>query len=156
LGCARRLSRVIHLRRVLALLEAHRGMRVPREERKLMFRRFKSRINTILNRCGFAPLFTLLLGCDGCQPVPAPPDANTQSAQSATQFSAQSSATSTTGAPVATCETACDNQRHLGCEIGQPTPEGASCVEVCGNLESGPIVSIRWDIECLTGAESCD
>lgn len=55
----------------------------------------------------------------------------------------------------ATCASACARQAQLGCELGRPTPEGHECVEVCANVESGPIVSVRWNLECLATAVEC-
>jgi hypothetical protein len=53
------------------------------------------------------------------------------------------------------CSTACENQRRLECELGEPTPRGASCEDVCENNQSSSIVSIRWDVEKLTKATVC-
>jgi hypothetical protein len=60
----------------------------------------------------------------------------------------------------ATCETACANAQKLwdkesgdeGCIVSQPTPRGASCVEVCKNtvLETG-----SYPLDCLVAATSC-
>ena len=54
-----------------------------------------------------------------------------------------------------TCSTACENQRELGCELGSPTAEGASCEEVCLNSEASPLVGMAWDVKTLTMAEDC-
>lgn len=52
-----------------------------------------------------------------------------------------------------TCETACDHLAQLGCTAAQPTPAGATCLEVCTNIEdSGVIV---YGVKCVTDAESC-
>lgn len=53
------------------------------------------------------------------------------------------------------CETACENQRKLGCELGEPTAEGASCEEVCQNSQQFPLPGMAWDVEKLTNEEGC-
>lgn len=53
----------------------------------------------------------------------------------------------------ATCAEVCDRLRELSC-IDGPTPEGARCEEVCGNImDSGFLV---WDLDCRARAVSCD
>jgi len=56
---------------------------------------------------------------------------------------------------VTTCETACENQRDLGCELGEPTPEGTTCEEVCQNSEQSGIPGLAWDVDALTQATTC-
>lgn len=53
------------------------------------------------------------------------------------------------------CETACENQRKLGCEPGKPTAEGAMCEEVCFNSQQFPFPGMGWDVEVLTSAKEC-
>lgn len=53
------------------------------------------------------------------------------------------------------CATACENQRHLGCELGQPTVEGSTCEEVCGVSSSAGVRGLEWDVEGLTQAKEC-
>lgn len=55
-----------------------------------------------------------------------------------------------------TCRTACDNQRVLECELGETTPEGSTCEDVCKNIEDQGIESIRWKLPCLTNATNCE
>ena len=126
----------------------------------MRLRRAKRWINRRLQLAGFAPLF--LSACSQCTPLPPPdiePIPEPVAVTSSETATVSATSTSTTGAPdvvPVSCETACANQRALSCEIGQPTPEGHDCVVVCQNLEDGPIASVRWDLECLTEAASCD
>jgi hypothetical protein len=48
-----------------------------------------------------------------------------------------------------TCTDACDNLRTLGCAEAAPTPDGASCEDVCLNADDLPVA-------CITRAETCD
>lgn len=54
----------------------------------------------------------------------------------------------------ATCDTACDRLRELGCEAAQPTPAGESCEAVCENVQASGIV--KFDLDCRSTAPSCD
>ena len=56
---------------------------------------------------------------------------------------------------LATCATACANQRAHGCELGRPTAEGSTCEEVCDNTENAGLDSLRWDLRCLTDRATC-
>lgn len=58
--------------------------------------------------------------------------------------------------PEASCDTACSNQRLMGCELGRPTPKGASCEEVCENSSKTGIPELTWDKKRLTSATECD
>lgn len=121
----------------------------------MRFRKAKRWLNRRLQLAGFAPLF--LSACSQCTPLPPPDIEPIPEPLPVTASSTETASTaSTTGSPVANCETACANQRALGCEIGQATPEGHDCVTVCQNLEDGPIASVRWDLACLSGASYCE
>lgn len=72
----------------------------------------------------------LLLGCGEIKPIPTPP------------------------AGPYSCETACERGADLGCAYAAPTPAGASCGEVCRNVQSSGF--LRWDLECRTLAPSCE
>jgi len=50
------------------------------------------------------------------------------------------------------CTSACDRERVLGCEEGEPTEQGASCEMVCENAASSPA---PLDVACLSRAMSC-
>lgn len=51
------------------------------------------------------------------------------------------------------CQKACTHQRAIGCELGTPTPGGATCEEVCeDNAKNG----FSWNTQCLAEAKSCD
>lgn len=57
-------------------------------------------------------------------------------------------------APTADCGAACANLQSLGCPAGDPTPDGATCEEVCVVVqeEPGPELPLR----CIIDADSCD
>ncbi len=81
--------------------------------------------------------FLVLASCPGCPPAPPPvtPDASDAAA-----------------AP-GTCAAVCQNGRRLGCPFAQPTPQGASCEEVCSNVQGTGIAT--WDLGCRSAASSC-
>ncbi len=54
----------------------------------------------------------------------------------------------------ATCASACDRFRELGCPEGEDTAGGGTCEEVCQNVQDSGI--IEWDLECRTGVDACD
>lgn len=54
---------------------------------------------------------------------------------------------------VPTCATACARAAELGCPHAKPTPKGATCVEVCKNVQSSGF--LRWDLRCRSIAASC-
>jgi hypothetical protein len=53
----------------------------------------------------------------------------------------------------ATCTEVCVRGDFLNCKWAQPTPGGASCVEVCENVQTSGIV--QWDLGCRAAARSC-
>ncbi len=55
---------------------------------------------------------------------------------------------------VADCEAACQRLAELGCEEAQPTPHGATCVEVCDNVESSGATTLVPG--CVAEADSCE
>src|SRR4029077_13283401 len=54
---------------------------------------------------------------------------------------------------VFTCLDACRRVQELGCPQGWPTNRGATCADVCENMQSSGIVV--WDLACMTQATSC-
>ncbi len=56
--------------------------------------------------------------------------------------------------PTGTCASACENMRRLGCELGKPTPNGASCESVCDRVqrENG---GAGFNVHCLARASAC-
>lgn len=53
----------------------------------------------------------------------------------------------------ATCQDVCRHYTELGCEAARPTAEGASCAEVCHNVQDSTVV--RWDLDCRARAVTC-
>jgi len=51
------------------------------------------------------------------------------------------------------CATACDRLREMRCRTGDNTPAGATCEDVCGNMEDSRIIA--FGVDCVTRAESC-
>jgi hypothetical protein len=81
--------------------------------------------------------FVVILGVGGCHIAPAPvtpvePDPE----QSAFD-----------------CASACARLRELGCPEAENTAGGATCEQVCDNVQSSGIVS--WDLACRSRAPSC-
>lgn len=56
--------------------------------------------------------------------------------------------------PTVTCVDVCARGVELGCAFALPTEGGASCVEVCENVQSSGI--IEWDLACRSAASSCE
>lgn len=81
-------------------------------------------------------MFMLLFGLQGCPP-PHVPDPKPE----------------LDGAAPATCEAVCAHWADLSCEEAKPTPAGASCVDVCDNLQQG---NLKEDLECQVAVTSCD
>ena len=57
------------------------------------------------------------------------------------------------GGTATTCDAVCAHWSDLGCEEAKPTPDGASCVEVCENLQEG---NLKDDLECQAAVTSCE
>lgn len=55
----------------------------------------------------------------------------------------------------ASCATACENQRFLECEVGDPTPEGSTCEEVCEGSFNAGVPGLEWNVDALTRARDC-
>jgi hypothetical protein len=79
----------------------------------------------------------LLLALGGC-PLPPPPEPPPQP-EPGTE---------------ATCATVCEHWRELGCSEGDSTPGGATCEQVCQNVQDSNIV--EFDLECKASVKSCD
>lgn len=52
------------------------------------------------------------------------------------------------------CERACARGAELGCVFAEPTPEGATCVDVCRDTEATGWTSMHP--ECVAVASSCE
>ena len=53
-----------------------------------------------------------------------------------------------------TCAHACDRLRVLGCREAEPTPRGATCEDVCENIQSSGF--IEWDLACRAAIQGCE
>lgn len=51
------------------------------------------------------------------------------------------------------CAAACDRMELLGCDEAEPTPGGASCVQVCRNVENSPVT---LNPACVVGIQTCE
>jgi hypothetical protein len=54
----------------------------------------------------------------------------------------------------ASCADACAHLEELGCEEAEPTPEGATCEEVCEAVESSGTVTLNP--ACVLQIETCE
>lgn len=54
----------------------------------------------------------------------------------------------------ATCAGMCARMAALDCPAAQDTPNGATCVQVCENVQATGIA--RWDLECRVAAPTCE
>lgn len=52
-----------------------------------------------------------------------------------------------------TCAEVCEQMTKLSCEAAKPTAEGASCLDVCRNIQDSGVVS--WNLNCMVAAQSC-
>lgn len=58
-----------------------------------------------------------------------------------------------TPTPLDGCESYCAHMTDLGCEIAKPTPDGATCLDICKTVQASTVVT--WDLACRVRAESC-
>lgn len=54
----------------------------------------------------------------------------------------------------ATCADVCQRMSQLGCPGAQATAEGATCLDVCRNVQESEIGT--WDLDCRARASSCE
>ena len=92
---------------------------------------------------------SMLAAC-GRLPEPEPPDPTVEPAPEPVP---EPTPDPTTGA---SCQTACANQRKLGCEISTPTTEGTTCEEVCEGSFNAGIKDLEWKVDELTSSEKCE
>lgn len=52
------------------------------------------------------------------------------------------------------CTAACAHLAELGCEEARPTPAGATCVQVCDNVEQSGATTL--DVACVERAPTCE
>lgn len=50
------------------------------------------------------------------------------------------------------CPDACSHMRQLDCELGRPTPRGATCEDVCEGVQRN---GVDFNTGCLSAAPSC-
>ncbi len=81
-------------------------------------------------------LLSILVAGLGCTPTPPIPPV-----------------TPTTDAGAPSCASACATLRALRCPAAETTPRGATCVDVCQNVQSSGIVA--FDLPCLARARTC-
>lgn len=85
-----------------------------------------------------AALVALVLGAH-CDPPPVPPPAPPERPDAG---------------DAGACELACKRFAELGCEEAKPTPGGATCVEVCTNVESSGATTLSP--KCVGTAATCE
>ncbi len=98
-------------------------------------------------------LLPAVIACASCRekPVPPPP----APIDSGTGGSPAADASTDVASDVGdACERACQHLALLGCAEAEPTPGGASCVEVCRNVEESGVVSL--DLECVAQVVRCE
>lgn len=86
----------------------------------------------------FALLALILTGCPRPMPGPAPTPAQD---------------TDPDAGPEITCADACERASKLGCAAAEPTPKGATCLDVCSNAMRSGIIT--FDLACKARAVDC-
>lgn len=90
------------------------------------------------------------LVCAGCPstPVPNPPPGpDADAAPDIPDIPGDADAASN-----ATCSSWCKHAAALKCPSAAPTKAGATCVEVCTNVQSGPV---KFNLRCRSTAKTC-
>jgi len=54
--------------------------------------------------------------------------------------------------PSTGCAAACEHMRALECELGKPTPRGASCEQVCEATQAN---GVNFNTGCVAAAATC-
>lgn len=83
----------------------------------------------------------------GCPPSPTPPTPDADAGDTwdaGDDFDAE--------AVASTCANWCKRAAVLKCPSAQPTKKGATCVEVCTNVQTGPV---HFNLKCKIAAKSC-
>lgn len=57
-------------------------------------------------------------------------------------------------ADAAGCPEACAHLAQMGCDEAQPTPGGATCLDVCVSVQTSAATAL--DLACVTAAPSCE
>ena len=93
-----------------------------------------------------------MIACASCRETPiTPPNPDDSGAGGAP--APNPSAEPDAGPELDPCERACQRLTELGCEEAEPTEGGASCVEVCRNVEDSGAVSL--DPDCVAQLAAC-
>lgn len=53
----------------------------------------------------------------------------------------------------AECPHLCDHMLIMNCPGAKTTPKGATCVEICTNVQNSGVIS--WDMQCRLTAATC-
>ena len=56
--------------------------------------------------------------------------------------------------PDASCASWCTHAAALHCDAAKTTPHGATCEDVCSNVQKSGVVA--WDLKCRTSAKTCE
>jgi hypothetical protein len=87
----------------------------------------------------------MAVGCSGCQHNPPPQASYPGWDGAAVDYSPPDGP--------ASCLDVARAGLHLGCTWAQPTPAGASFVDVCANNQAANISP--WNLDCMARAKSC-
>ena len=98
---------------------------------------------------GLAILFSLLLF--SCTPRPPVPPVGPTAADAGPD--ASDAADTMPEARRPTCADACARLFALHCSEAGTTAGGATCLDVCRNVQSSGVVA--WNLSCLSSAKSC-
>jgi hypothetical protein len=108
----------------------------------------------------FALVALALCACQSCHPVigPFPPDpAPAPQPDPPSPWDAAPDAgppaPPPAPAPAGACAAACSRLAALGCPEAKPTPNGATCTDVCLNAEDSGVLSMQTD--CVVQASDC-
>lgn len=96
-----------------------------------------------MTRTLLAMLATLLVAAQ-CDVKPAPPPPLPPPAPIPTPDQEE---------PPPDCDTACRRLHAMGCPEAELTDAGATCVEVCDNVQASG--TIAYPVACVSGAHSC-
>lgn len=87
-------------------------------------------------------IYALMCCACACPPVPVPPPSPDPDASIDDPDAAASS----------TCAAWCKHAAALHCDAAKPTRAGASCADVCVNVQTGPA---KLNLRCRIAAKTC-